>query len=280
MKNRKDKESRTLPLDKLHDHPKQSEMFGNLPDAELESLAADMAKEGQRDPVEVLPDGTIITGHQRVRAARRLGWKEIEVVVRHDLAGAGEAAVEELFVADNLFRRQLGPLARARCMRRLMELKTGDKAWGLNGAQRENLKTEIGRQLGLSLRSVNRYLLILGTPPAVQAAFDRVELSLTVAGRVALLDKKDQSQVARRIEAGETASKVVAEALHPRGDDGDDVGRSFGRLVSSLERELPLLAGKTRSIRAGRLKSSAPVITKACVVLKELAKLSREKDLK
>ena len=43
---------------------------------------------------------------------------------------------------------------------------------------------------------------------------------MTVAGKVALIDKKTQEEVARRIEAGETASKVVAEALKPEGDDG------------------------------------------------------------
>ena len=116
MKKRNDKESRTLPPARLKDHPKQAEMFGNLPDAEFDAFVADMAENGQDTPVEVLPDGTIITGHQRVRAARKLGWKEIAVVVRHDLAAAGPAAVEEHFINDNLLRRQLTPLARRGCM--------------------------------------------------------------------------------------------------------------------------------------------------------------------
>ena len=35
------------------------------------------------NPLQVLPDGTIISGHQRVRAAKLLGWSHIEAVVRH-----------------------------------------------------------------------------------------------------------------------------------------------------------------------------------------------------
>ena len=61
--------------------------------AEIEALARDMDENGLRDPVEVLPDGTLVTGHQRVRAAGLLGWEEIDVVVRHDLADRGDAAV-------------------------------------------------------------------------------------------------------------------------------------------------------------------------------------------
>ena len=69
-------------------------MFGDLGAAELAALAEDMETHGLRHPVEVLPDGTIVAGYQRVRAARRLGWREIDAVVRLDLAALGDAAAE------------------------------------------------------------------------------------------------------------------------------------------------------------------------------------------
>src|SRR4051812_27969140 len=99
---------------KLQDHPRQAEMFGDVDDGELKALAENMEKRGQRDPVEVTPNGTVIAGHQRVRAAKLLGWNEIDVVVRHDLAAEGDSAVEELFLEDNFFRRHLSPLTRAK----------------------------------------------------------------------------------------------------------------------------------------------------------------------
>ena len=76
--------------DDLHDHPSQAGLFGNVPDDDLAELAADMTERGQQIPVEILPDGTIITEHQRVRAARLLQWEEIDVIVRHDLEKEGE----------------------------------------------------------------------------------------------------------------------------------------------------------------------------------------------
>src|SRR4051812_6738101 len=79
-------------LSRLQEHPRQAELFGNLPDEELRALAEDMRRHGQRQPVEALPDGTLLAGHQRLRAARLLGWDKIEVRVRHDLASDPAAA--------------------------------------------------------------------------------------------------------------------------------------------------------------------------------------------
>src|SRR5262245_52989614 len=113
MTTKRQYEQVTWKLSRLKDHPLQAAAFGDLPEQELEALAEDMRKNGQRQPVEALPDGTVVTGHQRVRAARMLGWAEVAVVVRADLARAGEAAVEAHLLADNLVRRHLTPLARA-----------------------------------------------------------------------------------------------------------------------------------------------------------------------
>jgi ParB-like chromosome segregation protein Spo0J len=101
-------------LKMLHEHLRQAAMFGDLPEEEIRALAEDMARNGQRQPVEIRPDGTIIAGHQRVLAAKLLGWTEIDVIVRYDLEEQGDAAVEAYFVGDNLFRRQLSPLATSR----------------------------------------------------------------------------------------------------------------------------------------------------------------------
>jgi ParB-like chromosome segregation protein Spo0J len=60
-------------ISRLKARPQQAAIFGDVSAAELDALAADMTEHGQRDPVEILPDGTIAAGHQRVRAAKKLG---------------------------------------------------------------------------------------------------------------------------------------------------------------------------------------------------------------
>lgn len=250
------------PLSKLKDHPKQAEFFGDLSEAETKALAKDMDKNGQRTPIDVLPDGTIIGGHQRVRVARQLKWKQIEVKVHHDLAAAGPHAVEELFLADNLHRRHLSPLTRARCISRLIEIemeRNPKKQW--RGCH-EQVKAEIAAQLKMSLRTVNRYLLILEAPPAVQSAFDRGEIKLTDAGRVALLDKRTQAEIARRIAAGEVPKAVVAAYL-PKSDGRH---RNVGDAVASADRAfvkiLDDLEGRVDEVRPGHVKRRVDVLTR------------------
>src|SRR6266404_5410809 len=50
--------SRKWEIAKLKEHPRQAAMFGDVSDEELQRLANDM-RAGQRQPVEIVPDGTI-----------------------------------------------------------------------------------------------------------------------------------------------------------------------------------------------------------------------------
>ena len=56
-------------------------MFGDSPDGEIDDHAKDMKLHGLQQPIEILPNRTIITGHQRVRAAKKLGWAVIDDIV-------------------------------------------------------------------------------------------------------------------------------------------------------------------------------------------------------
>lgn len=261
---------------KLKDHVRQAEMFGDVDDAELDALAENMKRHGLRDAVEIVPDGTVIAGHQRVRAAKRLNWKEIDVVVRHDLAGEGPEAVERHFVETNFIRRQLSPLARAKCIKRLMELEVGRAAEKFGFTKTEELKNRIAERMGLSLRSVNRYLLLLDTPTAIQAAFDKGDISLVAAGKVALLPKTAQAEVARRVGAGEKPAAVIGE--HSKGGSAaNDAGKAFGRLVRALRREVPALRGQRDRISGPRLQKAEASIREAVAVLTEFVSGQRQK---
>jgi ParB family chromosome partitioning protein len=251
-------------------------MFGDLSDEELASLAEDMAQHGQRQPVEVLPDGTVIAGHQRVRAARLLGWSEVEVVVRADLAEQGDAAVEAALISDNLVRRHLSTLARARCIGRLFEIEHGRSPGGLNRGQVEKLKARIAAKLGVSLRTVNRYLLALKAPRAVQWALDHDEISLITAGKVALLDEAARKAVARRIKGGEKPGTVIAEALpkpRRRYDNTIYAVRSFARLLARGRMEME---GQLDELSPDEVRPHLEELRQTETLIKDLIELAGE----
>jgi ParB family chromosome partitioning protein len=197
---------------KLKRHPQQDSLFDDLPEAQFQAFVESM-RPGQDVPIEILPDGTIITGHQRVRAARALGWREIKVIVRHDLAQQGEDAVLARLIGDNLNRRHLSPLARARSICRLCEVLKRQADDDSGRFSEAAVRRKIAEQLGVSDKTVLRYLNVVRTPMEVQQAFDRGDLSLVVAGRVALLPGFDQDKLAERIRRGEAAKDVVKKYL-------------------------------------------------------------------
>lgn len=262
----------TWEIAKLKVHPRQTDLVGDVSDAELAALAEDMRQHGLSHPIEILPDGTIVAGHQRVRAAKLLGWKKIKVIIRFDLAEAGEEAVTGYLIRDNWLRRQASPLTRARWIKELLTLRYG--LWSRLGL--EKTKAEIGNTLNLSARTVNRYLLVLKTLPEVQQAFDQGDISLVDAGKVATLGRQQQASIAERIAAGESPEKVVREFVqtnngrHARATDG------FSSLCKAIQRGLDDLEDRAEKVHRRAVKENLPLLERGWQFLGKLVATGKE----
>lgn len=216
-------------LDELKPFPTQVEQFGDLNEVELTALAEDISANGLKHPIEVLgenaaglPVGTIVCGHQRLRALRLLGVQESRVRVRYDLAGATRNEVEGVFLDDNVHRKQLTPLGKARAAYRRVELERG--AGGLCGAAGgKDLRDRVGAAIGMTGRNVQRYLNALKAPAAVQRAFDAGDVTLVQADRVGQLGKKERQELTEAIDGGTPARKAVEHALRLAAPEGECV---------------------------------------------------------
>ena len=156
----------------LQESPYQDQLFGDLVDAELDELAADMAANGQRDPIHVLPSGVVVDGHQRRRVAMRLGWATVAAVVRSDLANAGADEIERAMIHSNLHRRQLDPLAIARLYKRLKQIERGWDPKDFYSCGSRDLRDQLAQRLGCrSGRSLDRYLKLLDAPVRFRTQF-------------------------------------------------------------------------------------------------------------
>jgi ParB-like chromosome segregation protein Spo0J len=114
-----EKRFETRRLDELKSHPRQDELFSNLNEAEFEKLKQSVDG-GLNVPIEITTDNVVIDGHQRLRAARELGWETIDVWVRDDLPD--QKAIDQRHIEANLDRRQLTRLDQARLIKALCEL--------------------------------------------------------------------------------------------------------------------------------------------------------------
>jgi len=229
------RKTETRRLEELRDHPRQQELAGDVSETVLDELARDMDDRGLQQPVEILPDGTVIAGHQRLRAARKLGWPEINVIVRDDLGEADDPEALFHLVADNALRRQADAIATARAYRALKELERRREWDELRYEDRRETRDRIGDVLGMTGRNLDRLENLLDLPRPIQDAVSRRELTQAVALQIRNLPIVKQQEIAAAIAEGRPAKEVVAPFFSSSDNEPVLRGQRYARFMRQLE---------------------------------------------
>lgn len=220
----------------LPDYPLQAATYAKVTDADNERLNASMQTDGQRDPVHVLSIGnkaglagyTVLDGHRRRDAAVTLGWSEVDVLVRCDLADADYNEVANAFLDYNANRRQLDPLDQAVVLVRRYEIETGRPAERWDG---ENLNEVTARLepflAGKGNKTSRRNVKVACLPAPIIQAYREGRLKLTVAEKVFTLKPRYRQQIA----------DAIADATrdNPAGKVNDQVLEAVYDLVPKRE---------------------------------------------
>jgi len=236
----------TRRLSDLVPFPRNSLFFPDMSDRELQDLARDIVQIVRDRPIEILPDNsagfmpnTIIRGHQRLRALRLVGAKTTVVRVRYDLADANELTIKKDVFNENIHRRHMDPVSRARAIDEFVTQRKLDRDPDFSGPGQ--VRDRLGGIFHLSGRQVARYLTVLKTPVAIQDAVRDGKLPMVRAVDVASLDSKTQQQLAKRIEKGEDPREVVCGYLDKQrkrrpesSQDPDALGNEVRALADSF----------------------------------------------
>jgi ParB family transcriptional regulator, chromosome partitioning protein len=149
-------------LDELRPNPHQPRT--SFDEEDLESLAASIKSSGVLQPIVARRrDGMleIVAGERRFRAARRAGLDRIPVVVRN----VDDHAMLQMALIENLQRRDLNPLEKARAFRELMQANS----WS---------QEEAAKAVGLGRPTVANFLRLLELPADVQEAVAKGALTM------------------------------------------------------------------------------------------------------
>jgi len=260
-------------LSRFKPHPRQDANFHPLSDQGLRQLADDLSRNGQTTPVEALPDGTLVCGHQRLRAAALLGWTHLTVWVRGDLAGDGYAA-EQRMIDDNRARRQLDMLDQVRSAKRLVEVKRRKPPGGIPVYEMPDLRDAIALELGgKSGRNIQRYLNVLKATMDVQCLVQAGKLRLTLAEKVADLPQAAQGRIVREVEAGGDPEEVIAPHLPGAGPVRPNADKMYDTLFRAVDAALEAMGSRVDEVRLpggdaavrehiNKLKRGAALLTK------------------
>jgi|GEM_PF-6599800 len=161
-------------------------------------IADDLAQNGQRVPVEVTPDGTIIDGERRWRGARQLGWDAIDVVVGADLD------------EDQILDRVVDCCTSARQM-------TVREQANVYIAVCARLKREAGRHQGRPEKTIPKGIVFLTTTGIRDAAAKRAGFSsTTLALRAEAVFSRGSAEVQIKVRDGSLTITAAYEGLPKR----------------------------------------------------------------
>ena len=173
--------TRQLPVDALEDNPMNR--FSMAEDEQFTSTMASVETDGFLEDIVVTPDGEntwrIISGHRRVRAAKKLGKVTVPCKVRHY-----HDRLEELraLMGTNLHRRNVSPFDMARQLETLREvLREEDRL-------PENVKEQaemMASQTELSRATVERYLDLLNLDDTLTGWAEGGKMTMTDAYEMA-----------------------------------------------------------------------------------------------
>jgi ParB family chromosome partitioning protein len=215
-----------IPTSQIHANPDQPRKYFD-PQA-IAELKNSMAQRGLINPISVrqcdVGSGTyeLIAGERRYRAAKELGWDQIDCRIWP--AEATPQEVEMLSLVENLHRVDLNPI----------EVGNGYRA--LTEAPYNMTQEAIAKETGQNRVSVAQFIAVGGLPPEVQ----KIVIQITNLGLAHLLQicrlktPKDQLKVAKMASEGDwTVKKLAGEVDGRLGSKGTSEQESKDAISSS-----------------------------------------------
>lgn len=231
-----------LPISKLKASP--NNLFRDLEETELQALAESIEREGLLHPLVVRQLDNeafeVVSGHQRLRAAERLGLEEISCTV----VEADDIQAELMLIAANTQTRQLGPMEMARAIRRQKEL-LGIR----NGVKGSMTSAKMAELMETSERHLRRLDKLNDLIPGLQALVESGQLKVTAGEVLAGLPTETQSLLLEIL--GDSIAALTTEEvrrLRRENEHGYSALEVLKKRTEELEQELEQIqqSGKTR----------------------------------
>ena len=192
----------TIEISAIRPNPYQPR--GEFDEKEIQSLAESLKRQGILQPVVVRKAGDgffqLVAGERRFRAAKLAGLSRVPAVVRE----VDDKRMLELALVENLQRKDLNPIEKARAFRQLMQL---------NNWTQEDLADAVG----LGRPTVANFLRLLELPPEIQEAVSRGTISMGHArALLGVSNRARMMQVLKMIMEEDLSVRAVEKLVSQR----------------------------------------------------------------
>ena len=237
----------------LKPHPKNNEFFDDLNGEEFERLKSSIRDEKIYTDILVSPDMTIISGHQRVRAAKELGMTLVPIKIDDDLQD--ETSKLRALISNNFGRRKNDPAKDRKALATYVELKGYGQGRPEKGANLACFSLdEIAKELNMSKRNLQRALRIeRNLTDSMKELLDTGEITKTFASdTIASLSEKEQEELISKLDVTKKyTQKQIEKYISEMKDksEGSDNAEKLSTLKienEKLEKENKILESQKR----------------------------------
>ena len=265
-------EVQNIAVDVLKVHPRNQEFFDDISGQDYENFKKSIQEEGIISEIIVAPDMTIISGHQRYKAAKDLGMKMVPIRIREDLIDEDKKL--KVLLAAN-FGRTKNDEAKQRkvaveyvrlCGYENGEMGNGRKKEAHNGLPTKLTLDEIAHQLGTSKTNLKRALSIeRNLTDSMKELLDTGIISKTLAAdTIASLSPQEQEEL---ISSLDTTKRITQKEMQKYIDEVKESKKRLESQVAELRSEKSVLETKVRineenAERYEKLQSDINFLTK------------------
>lgn len=239
----------------LKEHPRNREFFDDIQGQTWQDFLESIRTSGIITPLIVTKNEdetyTVISGSQRLRAAKELEIEEVPCEVRTYKNREGitkEDWVLKDLIETNLRQRgkgNLNDLKLARCLMELIRIygiKRGRPSNSINGEEKQDIMSETSAQsylaelIGISERHLRRIARLNNLIPEIQLLIDEGKISTTEGTQLASLDEETQKKLYYAL--GEDINKMTVQQIKRIKEESEENIKQLIEEINRLQKEM------------------------------------------
>lgn len=249
-------EMQLLNINELKPHPRNSEFFDDITGDSWKEFVESIRTSGVIEPIIITQDKVIVSGHQRIRACKELGIKQVLVKINTDYQD--EDMILKDLLETNICQRGIGnpnPVKLGRCIKeleRIYGIRHGSAGKVSLDCNNFSLKSdphneeEFADRLGISSRSLQNYKKLADLIPEVEDFLCTGMISPTTAIAIARqLSADDQVGLILGLDA---TKKYTQREIDKRITDIKNKNTQLEQKLNRVENENVSLKNKINAI--------------------------------
>ena len=221
----------------LKPHPRNEEFFSNAEGEDYQRLKESIQELGVLTPLRVSSDMTIVSGHQRWRAAKELGLESVPVEIDEGLKDEDEKLIQ--LIAANFGRMKNDPIKQGKWLVEYERLRgVRDGRYGKRSLDGNNFRLkqeDVANELGVTTKTIRNLKNLTTLIPELQDIISEGKITPTTG--FTLLSRLSEDEQHQLLEKLPSAQKFTQSQIQQYVDQIHEYEQKVAELSGELDAE-------------------------------------------